>query len=203
MVAHISQAEHDHLRSRATRDVAILLWIVAKDIHDGSIVRTGLWTGKDHREFRVEGQSRGYFGAGGLVSVGPIRSVIGTDVQETTASFALTAPEVELAVRRYELRQADVEIHRALFDAFSGELIGITRKFKGWIDRLEITGVTDTAPGRCEVVMAGAARCGTRGLSLKRSDASYQLRKLPDGRPDLFGQYGDISGSVPVKWGGA
>ncbi|MDO5704032.1 MAG: hypothetical protein Q4G49_03035 [Paracoccus sp. (in: a-proteobacteria)] len=201
MVASITPAEQSHLISRQGRRAAALIWIAARHIRTGGIETAGFWTGSDHRDFMIDGVSRLYFGAGGLISLDPIRSVTGLDVQKTTASFALQTPEVEQAVRGYDLRQAEVEIHRALFDPVTLDLIGISRKFAGWVDVVDITEAATDAPGSCKLTMVGSARRGTRPLSLKRGDASQRLRKLPDGRPDRLMQYADISGAVPAKWG--
>lgn len=201
MVAALTPAEQAHLAARSGRHAHILIWFTAKDRASGALHGTGFWTGADHREFVVGGRPRDYFGAGGLIQLDPVRSVIGTDVQRLNGQLHLPTPEVEMAVRGYDLRQAPVEIHRALFDPVARALIGITRRFEGWVDQIEITEATDTEQGSCRLTLVGTARAGTRTLSLKKSDESQKLRKLANGRPCRFYQYADISGAVPIKWG--
>lgn len=206
MVAAISAAEYAHLAARGPRRAAVLIWLTAVNRRTRAPEAMGFWTGADHREFVVDGLTRPYFGAGGLIQLDPLRSVIGTDVQQTSATLHLPTPEIEMAVRGYDLRLAPVEIHRALFDPVSLAVIGITRRFVGEVDQIDISEPTVSAdgtvsPGACKVTMVGSARAGTRPLSLKKSNASQRLRLLPSGQPDAFAQYADISGAVPLKWG--
>lgn len=201
MVSVITPAEYSHLTARAGRRAAALIRITARQISSGAPVTAGFWTGPDHQEFVVEGAQQLYYGAGGLISVDPIRAIIGLDVQQCGASFALHTPEVTMAVRGYELRQAEVMIHRALFNPLTDELIGISRRFKGQIDQVVITEPTEAEPGSCQITMVGSARRGTRVLALKKSDASQRLRNRVSGGEDRFARYSDISGAVPARWG--
>lgn len=201
MVAIVTPAEHAHLTSRSPRRAAALVWIAPRNRTTGQIEPSGFWTGPDHREFVIEGAQRLYYGAGGLLGLDPLRSVMGTDVQETTLRMALPTPEVEMAIRGYNLSQAEVQIHRALFDPVTLALIGISLRFEGWVDRINITDASEDSAGECKLTLTGSARAGTKKLSLKKSDASQRLRKLASGGEDRFYQYADISGAVPLKWG--
>lgn len=179
-----------------------LVWIAARNRASGAVETIGFWTGEDHREISVGGQTRTYYGAGGLLALEPISHAVGTDIRTVRATLAPMAPEVAMAVRGYDPRQAPVEVHRMLLNPTNYAIIGTpVRRLKGWIDRLELPVSDEGREARCELTIASNARAGTRTLALKKSDASQRLRRLPDGREDRFYRYTDITGAVPLKWG--
>lgn len=176
-----------------------LLWISARNRTTGSTETAGFWTGADDRTFTVDGQVRSYFGAGGLAQIGPITYEAGRQVRMQQVSLAITAPEVEQAIRTYDPRLAPAELHLALFDPDTMALVSITRAFSGWVDEAPIrdAAMADGIIGSvCEVTLASSSRQGTRTLTTKKSDSAQQRRSGDRGR-----RWADVSGSVPVWWG--
>ena len=189
------------LASRGAIVSRTLIWIRARNRISGAEEALGLWNGDDHQNFRIDGETRLYTGAGGLVSVDPLTMQSGLVVRMHRVSLSPLAGEVEQAIRGYDPRLAPVEIHRALFAADTRDLIDAPRRvFRGWIDAVQITTPAAGGTARCDVTLASSARALTRTLGLKKSDESQKLRSGPQGS-DRFARYGDISGAVAVSWG--
>ncbi|PZO64608.1 MAG: hypothetical protein DI498_11010 [Paracoccus denitrificans] len=191
-----------HLIARKPFIVRHLIWIRARNRTSGVLEDIGLWTGDDHQEIVVDGVTRTYYGAGGIAQMEALTSGVGTDIRRARLSLSPMAPEVEIAIRGYDVRQALVEIHRLLIDPETMQAIGSpVRRLSGWIDGVEMTVAGGANEMRCEVTIVTSSRAGTRTLSLKKSDATQRLRKTASGVDDRFYQYADLSGAVPVRWG--
>ncbi|WP_136685707.1 hypothetical protein [Falsirhodobacter xinxiangensis] len=175
-----------------------LVWVRAKDRETGAASPIGFWTGDDHREFTVGGASRLYYGAGGLLALDQIVQGVGMEVRQHQISLSGIAPEVELAIRGYEVRLAPCEIHRAEFSTETGALLAAPEMVvDGEVDAVTIT--TPQIGGEATVgmrVLSNAALL-TRPLAIKRSDESLRAR-APN---DAFLQYAKISGSKGDPWG--
>lgn len=202
----LSPAEAAHLAQRAGRLAHVLVWITARNRATGAQESLGLWSGDDHQDVIIDGVTRTYYGAGGLLDIDQITAKVGLEVRMLQLRMTPTTEEVALLLRGYDARLAPVEIHRALFDPETMALIAPPRRrWKGWADEVSITlGPEDDnglAEGVAVVSIASNARAGTRGLTLKQSDESQKLRGLPGGGADRFYKYTDVSGAVKVKWG--
>ncbi|MFB2531037.1 hypothetical protein ACEYYA_02605 [Paracoccus sp. p3-h83] len=192
-----------HLAARKPFIVRHLLTISARNRATGAPEVLGLWDGDDHADFTLDGLTVTYFGAGGLVKIGPFSHGIGTDIRKVDVVLAPMAPEVATAIRGYDPRTAPVTIHRMLIDPDTLAVIGTpVRRLKGRVSKVELTGGDgDGAEAQCKVTLATSAIEGTRGLALKKSDESQKLRLLPNGAPDRLMRYATVSGKAPVKWG--
>ena len=185
------------LQSRTHVMARLLIWVVARNRSTGLPEALGLWTGSDDRSFTIGGSPRVYVGAGGLMGVPPIASQTGITVRMQRLTLSPLNDTVADLIRTYDSRFAPIEIHRALFDPVTTQLISEPhRLFKGIIDEIELP--IDPADGKvsCEVTVASSARYLTRTLTLKRSDASQRRRS-----DDRFLRYADLSGEVDVFWG--
>lgn len=175
----------------------VLIWILARNRDTGAQESIGFWTGDDHQEFVVDGQSRSYFGAGDVLEVPPITSEAGLQVRMHSFGLASLAPEVAMALRGYEPRLAAVEVHRALFYSSTGaQAANPHRVLTGWIDEAQITTPAIGGQGSATITVASSARALTRTLPICKSDAQQRLRA-----GDRFRRYVDVSGSVDVVWG--
>jgi hypothetical protein len=175
----------------------ILIWVQARNRTTGLPEFLGLWTGSDDRSFTIGGSPRTYVGAGGLMGVPPLVSQAGINVRMQRLTLSPLNDTVATLIRTFDSRFAPIEIHRALFDPVTSQLISEPhRVFKGLIDEVELTIEADSGATRCEVTVASSARYLTRTLTLKRSDES-QKRRLGD----RFMRYADVSGEVDVYWG--
>jgi hypothetical protein len=174
----------------------VLFWITARNRISGLPEELGLWNGGYDRSFTIGGVPRTYVGAGALMQVPPLVYQAGLNVRMQRLTLSPIDATVGAMIRTYDSRLAPVEIHRATFDPVTSALVSEPhRLFKGQVDELEV--VTDPSGDvRCEVTIASSARYLTRTLTLKRSDASQQLRS-----GDRFLRYADVSGEVDVYWG--
>lgn len=172
-----------------------LVWIKAKRNATGAVEAAGYWTGEGPLTVSINGQNRTYTGAGGLVSIDPLEYEAGATVQMRRGSFSMVSPQIIAAVYEYDLRLAPVEIHLALFDPDSEELIGTAKAFSGWVEESE---VSDGMRPTLTLGFASSARAGTKTLASKKSAASQRERLFDDRGRD----YADLAGNVQVKWGG-
>lgn len=175
----------------------VLIWIAAKNRISGAAETIGFWTGDDHQDFVVDGQSRTYFGAGDVLEVPAITYESGLQVRMHSFGLAALAPEVAMALRGYEPRLAAVEVHRVLFYSSTGaQAADPHRVLAGWIDEAQINTPAIGGQGSATISVASSARALTRTLPICKSDAQQRLRS-----GDRFRRYVDVSGSVDVFWG--
>jgi hypothetical protein len=175
-----------------------LVWVRARDRTSGAVSPIGFWTGDDHRDFTVGGASRLYYGAGGLLALDQIVQGVGMSVRQHQVSLSAIAPEVEVAIRGYDVRLVPCEIHRAEFDTASGNLLAAPEMVvDGEVDAVTIN--TPQEGGEASVTMRVLSNAAllTRPLPIKRSDESLRAR-APN---DAFLQYAKISGSKGDPWG--
>jgi len=179
-----------------------LVWITARNRETDAAEPAGFWTGPEDREFTVAGDLRTYFGAGHILQIPPIVTPAGLRVQMQEIQLAATSPEVEAAIRGYDVRHAPVEIHVARFGPGDGQLLGIDRVFRGYVDSAPRLIPAKNQPGaRWSMRVASAMRSLTRPLSLTRSDASQIRRSLPGGGSDRFFRFAVVAGRVERFWG--
>lgn len=176
--------------------VHTLIWLSARNRATGGVEAVGFWDGLDPRQIDIGGL-RTYVGAGTLIGLDRITYGTGLDVRMHTITLAAISPEVEQAIRGYDARFAPVEVHGLLVDPLHNTIVGAPwLALRGWIDEVAIRQPAVDGEGGVDLKIASAARALTRTLSLKRSDASQQLRS-----GDRFRRYAEISGSVSVAWG--
>lgn len=173
-----------------------LVWITARNRLTGGPETLGLWNGPDTQIFDIGG-TRTYHGAGSILGLERITYGSGLDVRMHTLTLSAISPEVEQAVRGYEARLAPVEVHGLVIDPVTNAVVGAPWTIlRGWVDAVEITTPGVGSEGGIALRLASATRALTRTLSLKRGDASQQLRS-----GDRFRRYAEISGTVTVAWG--
>lgn len=187
-----------HLAARTGLHACLLVWIQAKDRDTGTPETIGFWTGEDHQQFVVDGQSRLYYGAGGLISTPPLVNEVGLKVRSHRLTFSPLAPEVAQAIRGYEPRLAPVWMHLAYFWPDTGQLVDApVRVFRGRIEKATITTPAIGQKATCEVSLIGAATALTRPLATKKSDNALRARAPAD----RIRRYIDVSGQVETSWG--
>ena len=192
-----SPSELTYLQSRGGFTAKSLLWVSARNRSTGATESLGLWTGDEDRSFTIGGASRLYYGAGSILGIDAITMQAGVGVRLQRVSLSILTPEVQQLFKGYDAGLAPVEIHRALFDPLSGDLIAEPQRvWKGFVDQAPEHTPELGSEGGMDVSLASAARALTKGLSLTKSDAVQQLRS-----GDRFNRYADVSGSVTVVWG--
>jgi len=187
-----------HLQQRGTQHAQLLAWVQARNRETDAIETIGFWTGADHEDFVVNGQTRTYYGAGTMLKVNPLIGEAGLKVRTSRLKLSHLAPEVQIAIRGYDARNAPCELHVAYFDPVSHALIDSPQRvFKGVIAGVDITRGEIGNEGSCEVGLLSSARSMIRTLALKKSDTALRARAPGD----AFRQYTDISGTVEAVWG--
>ncbi|PWE29961.1 hypothetical protein DDZ14_16090 [Maritimibacter sp. 55A14] len=186
-----------HLATRPAIAAYTLFWLSATNRTTGAVENMGLWSGDDHQSFDIGGQMRLYHGAGTMLDQLTVRYQSGTQVQRQKLKLAAIAPEVEQALKIYEPRLAPVEIHRAILDADTRQLIGAPhRVFAGTLEQLKTTRPKPGEQGGVAATLASAMRRLTLRLSTTKSDEAQRRRG-----DDRFYRYADVSGNYVTIWG--
>jgi hypothetical protein len=179
----------------------ILIYIKARDFTTNAVVNFGFWTGDDHQTFTIGGASRLYYGAGALADVESeaFRYEMGLDVLTWTFEGSMGAPEFENMVRGYNLTLAECEVHRAVWNHETNQLV--EEPHAVWVGRVQSAPIVDDADGatRCRVVVISNAIDLTLTRPETRSDAFYRQNRSGD---RIF-RHVDISRSntASTAWG--
>lgn len=175
----------------------ILVWVTAKDRSTGAAVSVGLWTGDDDLVFTIGGASRTYYGRGAVVEVPAIAYQADLAVNTIDIEFAPLSAEVATLIRGYDSRLAPVEIHRAVFDPLSGNLLEEPHRiYLGRVDRLSITTPKQNGEAKLTLTVASNSRSLTREIPARRSDETQKLRS-----GDRMNRYATVTGVVETVWG--
>lgn len=194
----LEQAVAIHLRERGAKHAHLLIRMQGRDRTTGNVETIGFWTGADHENFIVEGQSQLFFGAGTLMKVNPLVSEAGLQVRTTRMQFSAIPAEVQLAARGYDIRRQPARLYVQYFNPETHQAIGgPQRVFKGFSEGLEI--IRPELGGIAEITLSlmSTARQLTKTLSLKKSNVALLARAPLDG----FRKYSDVSGAVEALWG--
>lgn len=193
-----SPATSAYFASREAFVGHILLWVSARDRSTGVVEQIGFWTGVDHQQFTIEGQSRTYYAAGAMLKVDPIRLQTGIKVRKQRVTLSQVSNEVQQLIRGYDPRHAPVELHRALFHPLTENLIDEPHVLlRGYIDKVIVSTPEKGGSGNVSIEIATEARALTKPLSRFRSDASLRARDPGD----AFRQYATLTETAEVLWG--
>lgn len=174
-----------------------LIWVQPRDRATGLRVNMYFWSGEEDRSFVIAGSTRVYKGGGGLKSVDPIVMQAGLVVRMQRVILAPLFAEVALLLRGYDTFRAPVQIHRAMFDPETGNLIADPRRvWKGLTNRAPIQTPAIGGESKAELTLSIASESLTHGLTLTRSDEGQRQRG-----GDRFYRYKDVTGQVACSWG--
>jgi hypothetical protein len=189
--------ELSYLQNRTGIKAHALLWVLVRNRSTGTRVGVGLWTGEEDRDFLIDGYTRTYGGAGAVLGLDSIVMQAGLTVRMQRMTLSPLAPEAVAMIREYDAGLAPAEIHRAMFDPGTGNLIAPCRRiWKGVVDSAPVTTAELGGQSNIDLVLASAAQALTVGSSLTKSDATQQLRG-----GDRMRRYKSTTGKVPVAWG--
>lgn len=190
----INQDMMNALRSTSWRH-EWLVHVKAKQFVTNAVEELSLWTGGGNLPLTVDGFNRTYIGAGNLIDIPGFTYEVGLGIQTQRMSLAILSPEIINMIRAYDSRQAPIQIHLAIFDDQTNELLGTSVAFDGFIDEISIQeSETDAV---CEIGIVPSLRQGTKTLTLMKSDATQRLRDPSD---EGF-KYTTVSGEIKVIWG--
>lgn len=180
-----------------------LLWITAKERDTGNTVATGFWNDLDSVTLTVvSGEtgspvSRTYHGTGTLISISPIPLISDLTVRTITITLSRISTQVQQAIRGYDPRFGHVEIHRALFDLATRELVAApVPHFVGSINGAPMAVPRPGEEGSIALSVVSHSRELTRTNPLKRSDETQKRRS-----GDRFRQYSGVAGQWEFFWG--
>lgn len=192
-----SPATSAYLSSRTGYHAAALLWVSARNRTTNALETLGLWTGAEDLAFVIDGETRGYVGAGAMLSIDPIIYSVGLEVRMQRMRLSSIDAAVEQLVRGYDARLAPIEMHVARFDLSNGALIDTPElKLRGTVDEMPIHTPEQGGDGYIDMAIATQSRSLTRTLTVRKSDESQKLRG-----GDQFRKYADVSGKVTTYWG--
>lgn len=171
----------------------------------GETVVFAFWTGNEDDAFDVPtaaggtALARAFTGRGELISAGEVKLTTDLSVQRVSVVLSAIAPRVLDMLNGHDLRLAPVEIHRALFDPSSRQLLAAPD--------LHLAGEVNAAPR--ETAAAGGesavtiecvsdTRQLTRTNPARRGDAFLAARSN-----DRFYRYVNAVVSRPIFWGEA
>lgn len=188
---YVAQNGHDAVRNRN------LVVISARNKATDTVEKIGVWDGIDHEDFTVGGETLTFYGAASVMEVPALVAEVGLAVRRHRFRFNSIAPEIADLVSLYDLKGYTLRRYLAVLDAQTNNLVAPPfRVFEGEVmsspDKREPEGGAATL----EIVCAGATSKLDRGLPLKKSKASHQLR-YPS---DLGFQYSIVTG-VEITWG--
>lgn len=164
------------------------LWIVVRSFETGDPVADGVWSGLGQRTFDVINPntggttSRTYFGSGNLVQISAIPLVANVTVQSVTIKLSQVADRMNELVRGYDCDQAQVEIHRGLFQKANPRVMVAPAfcRFVGFVDKLDIKTPAEGGDGAVTLTCKSHTQELRRANADMRSHESQQLRLAGD-----------------------
>lgn len=174
----------------------------------GSAALFGYWTGEDNATVNVVpagGEtpvSRSFVGGATLLDVPPIIDAIGLEARSVTFSLdhiSSAAGSPMDMVYGNNVRVARVELHRALFDPDTWNLVATPHlMFSGRVDGASVDDAAAGGEGGLSLDVVSSAIDLTRTNPAMESDEQQKLRS-----GDRFRRYGDTAGQVETWWGQA
>lgn len=193
-----SPATASYFASREAFIGHILIWFRARNRSSNAVETIGFWTGADHQEFAIDGETRTYYGAGAMISMDPIQRETGLNVRTQRVTFSQVSGELMQLVRGYDPRHAPVEVRRALYAPDTDALIDAPHLIlRGYLDKLKLQTPAKNEQGNVSFEIATAGRALTKPLSRHRSNATLMARAPGD----RFRQYATLADAAEVKWG--
>jgi hypothetical protein len=191
-------------QSRATisRD---LIFIQCKDRSTGALHDFGFWNGTGDIALDVlDGitaviQTRDFIGRGAVLQVGDVSRVDSLDVMSLDIVLSQLESDVENAARAYDMRNAPIQVYRALFSTANprAQVAPARCRFAGFINTAPLVTPPEGGKASLSLNCVGCTRELTRTNTDLRSDESQQRRSPGD---DFF-KYVAVTGQVQVFWG--
>jgi hypothetical protein len=173
-------------QAQVTAD-ADFLWFVARNRDTGAAVTDGMWSGVGTIDAQVidptTGQivTRTYVGTYGLVSISDIALIAGVSVQPITIVMSQVNARVAQLVRQYDLKQAQVQVHRGRINPASRQMVApAAKRFVGFVDEIEIVEGAEGEEGGVSVSCVPYSQELLRSNPDTRSHQSQQQRHAGD-----------------------
>lgn len=184
------------------------LWIVAHTRDDWSPVSVGFWSGlTDVTDVPVVdphtglSDDRNFYGAGGLIEIPDIPATVGFAVSSIEIKMSQLDEQVENAVRLYDVKQAEVQIFRGLFNPDTALLVSPAEcRFIGFVDDLRIVTPKENQDGGVLLQCSNHTQELLRANPSTRSHSDQQNRHSGD---DFFKDADSVGEWGPLQWGPA
>lgn len=179
-----------------------LVTFKARPIGGGAPVEFSFWNDIDTVAIQVfrgdtgSAESRTFVGDGALLKVGA--TTFGSDltIQTLTITMSQLHATVQNMARGYDIRQAQVEVHRVLFDPRTNAVIGpATSRFVGKVNKAPIATPKSGEEGGIDIACVSHLREMTRTNPAKKSDETQKRRSS-----DRFRRHGNVADRV-LFWG--
>jgi hypothetical protein len=178
--------------------VRALVWFAAKNRDTGETEYLGMWNGDDHQSFVVDGETRLYYGAGNLISVGDLVTQASLNIRMLSFGFSHITPELNQVLRLYDPKRAPIEVHLAFFSPETNNLVAPpVRMHKGWVNKFKISTPPKNDTGSATMDAVGHTRLLTKKLAARRSNENQRKRA---GADTFFTDVG-MTGTVTTPWG--
>lgn len=180
-----------------------LLHIEGRNRSTGDIEEVNIWTGELPLNIPVidpKDQSivyRAYQAGHGWLTIPPIPQKIELEARSLRLTFSRLPPSAINIIRAYDPKLGKVEIHRALFDPDTHQIVDPAYcMFLGFVNRAPIEVPAVGGEGTIELECSTNSRYLTRKRGDKFSDEFMKRR-----HNDRFGKYLDVAGLWRVFWG--
>lgn len=169
----------------------------------GDIVTLGMWTGGVPITAAVINPKTGlsvnrdYTGVGALLDIPPIPANMELEVRTIRIRFSNLSAEMLAALRQYDARFAELEIHRGIFSNETQRLVDpAICRFLGFVNKAPIRTAPEGGEGIIELECTSNSRILTRTSGKLFSDEVMKVRS-----GDKFAQYTDVTGDWRIWWG--
>lgn len=182
-----------------------LIFVQPKDRLTGDLVNFGFWDGTGDVTLTVTDglsqtdEDRDFTSRGAVLAVGDITLSDNLNVGSVQVSLSQLNSDVEDALRGYDMRNAPIQIYRALFGiANPRALVAPARcRFVGFVNTAPISTGAIGSQAATTMTCVGCTRELTRSNTDLRSDESQQRRQSGD----RFFRWVAATGQVQVFWG--
>ena len=190
------------------RDTGIVprrfVYFTVREWNTGLPFGLGVWTGDDDVTVSLQSGltgdtvTRDYHGDGNVLQTSPIPRVADLTIQTVTITLSQIADVTQLLTRGYDIRLGKVEIHDALLDPKTRQLISAPQiVFMGEIDGSPIATPKAGEDGTIEIkAVSDAISMLTRKNPAK---SSYEGQKRRGG--DEAGKYSSTIATWRIPWG--
>jgi hypothetical protein len=182
-----------------------LIYVQPKDRTTGDLVDFGFWNGTGDVTLTVtdgltqSDVDRDFTSRGAVLSVGDVTLSDNLNVNSVQVSLSQLNSDAEDALRGYDMRNAPIQIYRALFDIANprAQVAPARCRFVGFVNTAPIGTPAEGGQASTTLNCVGCTRELTRSNTDLRSDESQQRRTSGD----RFFRWVAATGQVQVFWG--
>lgn len=177
-----------------------LYLLSARNRGTGDIEQIGIWSGADHQDFTVDGQTHTFYGGGNFLTSSDLKSDRGLTIRKLSVEMAPFTAEIRTVLREYDPKFQPMFVYLAFFDPETNNMVANPwRVFKGWIDTAPERRGAKGDKSQAVINGVGHTRILTRTFPAKRSNETQKLRD-PN---DTFFSNVAITGTINTPWGTA